>query len=167
VRALRRATVISLGRSRDLPAEARCDIPAAVGRAAQPPILPCTGLGFSCRPPRGETRWALTPPFHPYRAVARPAVYSLWHCPSPRDVARSAPAWAEAYPCGDLATGRHSATTFLAGNPARWCPDFPLEVATGAALPAPWDQRTRSDDLAPKPRSATLPKLKSLCKPAI
>ena len=31
----------------------RCGIPAAMGRAAQPPILPCTGRGLSCRPPRG------------------------------------------------------------------------------------------------------------------
>ncbi len=28
---------------------AGCDIPVAIGRAAQPPILPCTGRGFSCR----------------------------------------------------------------------------------------------------------------------
>ena len=26
-----------------------CGIPAAMGRAVQPPILPCTGRGFSCR----------------------------------------------------------------------------------------------------------------------
>ena len=65
MRALRRAIIISLGRLRDLLAEARCSIPAAVGRAAQPPILPCTGLGFSCRPSRDGARWALTPPFHP------------------------------------------------------------------------------------------------------
>jgi len=26
-----------------------CGIPAAIGRAVQPPILPCTGRGFSCR----------------------------------------------------------------------------------------------------------------------
>jgi hypothetical protein len=35
-----------------------------MGRAVQPPILPCTGLGFSCRRPCGAARWALTPPFH-------------------------------------------------------------------------------------------------------
>ena len=46
----------------------RCGIPAAVGRAVQPPILPCTGLGFSCRQPRGLARWSLTPPFHHDRA---------------------------------------------------------------------------------------------------
>src|SRR5690606_24677747 len=52
-------------------AEARrdggCGIPAADGRAGQPPILPCTGWGFSCRRHCWRTRWALTPPFHPYR----------------------------------------------------------------------------------------------------
>ena len=52
--ALRRVIVISLGRLHDLFAEAKCGIPAAVGRAAQLPILPCTGLGFSCRPSRDE-----------------------------------------------------------------------------------------------------------------
>jgi hypothetical protein len=31
------------------PARRRCGIPVAIGRAAQPPILPCTGRGFSCR----------------------------------------------------------------------------------------------------------------------
>ena len=31
------------------PGEAGCGIPAAIGRATQPPILPCTGRGFSCR----------------------------------------------------------------------------------------------------------------------
>jgi len=42
----------------DLPSPARapkrasqggCGIPVTIGRAAQPPILPCTGRGFSCR----------------------------------------------------------------------------------------------------------------------
>ena len=50
-----------------------CDIPEVIGRAAQPPILSCTGRGFSCRPPRGEARWALTPPFHPYPGRTAPA----------------------------------------------------------------------------------------------
>ncbi len=36
--------------SRDAPGLRRdCSIPATIGRAAQPPILPCTGWGFSCR----------------------------------------------------------------------------------------------------------------------
>ena len=30
-----------------------CGIPVTIGRAAQSPILPCTGRGLSCRPPRG------------------------------------------------------------------------------------------------------------------
>ena len=43
----------------------------------------------------------------------------------------------------------------LVRHPALRCPDFPLRTSnTGAALPAPWDQRTRSDDQAPKLRRA-------------
>jgi len=38
-----------------------------------PPIWPCSARGLPCRPDCSETRWALTPPFHPYRwAVLRP-----------------------------------------------------------------------------------------------
>jgi len=33
--------------------------------------------GFVVPPTSPSARWALTPPFHPYRAVARAAVYSL------------------------------------------------------------------------------------------
>lgn len=47
--ALRRVFIISLASLRPLPAEAGCGIPVAIGRAAQPPILPCTGRGLSCR----------------------------------------------------------------------------------------------------------------------
>jgi len=31
------------------------------------PIWPCTRWGLPCLPPYGKERWALTPPFHPYR----------------------------------------------------------------------------------------------------
>jgi hypothetical protein len=34
--------------------DSSCSIPVAIGRAIQPPILPCTGRGFSCRQRR---RW--------------------------------------------------------------------------------------------------------------
>ncbi len=51
------------------PTASECDIPEAIGRAVQPLILSCTGRGFSCRPPRGGARWALTPPFHPYLPI--------------------------------------------------------------------------------------------------
>jgi len=54
-----------------------CDIPETIGRAAQSPILSCTRRGFSCRPPRGEARWALTPPFHPYLAGCPAGRYIL------------------------------------------------------------------------------------------
>jgi hypothetical protein len=84
------------------------------------------------------TRWALTPPFHPYPdrarlAASRTGRYIL--CDTIRHYAlkRSARTW--------LPLVRH---------PARWCPDFPLQTLAGAALPAPWDQRTRSDCQAPK-----------------
>ena len=40
--------LIYLDRRGGLLAEARCGIPGIVGRAARFPILPCTGLGFSC-----------------------------------------------------------------------------------------------------------------------
>ena len=50
--------------------------------APQSSIWPCTGWGFPCPRRLLAGRWALTPPFHPYRAVAREAVCSLWHYPS-------------------------------------------------------------------------------------
>ena len=40
--------------------------------------------GFSVPRRSRAGRWSLTPPFHPYRTVASPAVYSLWHFPSAR-----------------------------------------------------------------------------------
>ena len=44
-----------------------CDIPEAIERAAPPPILSCTGLGLHCPGGLLRRRWALAPPFHPYR----------------------------------------------------------------------------------------------------
>jgi hypothetical protein len=46
---LRPVFAISLADLRPLRTEIRCGIPVAIGRAAQPPILPCTGRGLSCR----------------------------------------------------------------------------------------------------------------------
>ena len=40
---------VSFGIRRTTQGEAGCGIPVAIGRAVQPPILPCTGRGFSCR----------------------------------------------------------------------------------------------------------------------
>jgi len=52
------------------------------------PYLALLQVGFAVPPPSPEARWALTPPFHPYRpgplARARSAVCSLLHFPSPR-----------------------------------------------------------------------------------
>ena len=46
--------------SRAPKSEGGCGIPVAIGRAAQPPILPCTGRGLSCRP-RCRGRGGLLP----------------------------------------------------------------------------------------------------------
>lgn len=45
-----------------------CDIPNALERAVPHPMLSCTGLGFQCPRRLLPRRWALTPPFHPYRS---------------------------------------------------------------------------------------------------
>ena len=75
------------------------------------------------------TRWALTPPFHPYLALARGAVCFLLPCPSPRG--------AQALP-GSLPSG---ARTFLAGGtcvpPAR--PPHP----TRSVVPRKYTQPSR------------------------
>src|SRR5690606_19367713 len=36
------------------------------------PAWPCSGRGLPCRLRYRKTRWALTPPFHPYRPTGRP-----------------------------------------------------------------------------------------------
>ena len=55
------------GPLRSLPSRG-CDIPNALERATPRPMLSCTGLGFHCPPGLLRARrWALTPPFHPYR----------------------------------------------------------------------------------------------------
>src|SRR5580765_1366524 len=64
-------------------------------------------LGVAVPRPLPVPRWALTPPFHPYRPVAREAVCFLWPCPSPR----GAQALPGSLPCG--------ARTFLERLPAR------------------------------------------------
>src|SRR5690349_13356773 len=65
-------------------------------------------LGVAVPPSLPPVRWALTPPFHPYRRVAPPAVRFLWPCPSP--------CGAQALP-GSLPSG---ARTFLGQTKA--CP---------------------------------------------
>ena len=57
-------------------------------------------------------RWSLTPPFHPYRAIADPAVFSLWHFPS----ARLETCSPHLLPCG------------ITWRRVLWCSDFPLRV---------------------------------------
>ena len=51
-----------------------------------PPLAAYLALlqpGFTLPRLLPDVRWALTPPFHPYRPDLRPAVYFLWHFPSP------------------------------------------------------------------------------------
>ena len=68
-----RPPVPSRDRSRVQPGG--CGIPATVGRAAQSPILPCTGRGLPCRRPRGRRGgllphlFTLTHEFPPRRFV--------------------------------------------------------------------------------------------------
>jgi len=41
--------------------------PPGTSRSHRLPTRPCTGWGLHSPPPLPEARWALTPPFHPYR----------------------------------------------------------------------------------------------------
>jgi len=79
---------------------ASCGLPGGPGRASlgAPPYLALLRKGFSVPSPLPEKRWALTPPFHPYRPrpKARQAVPFLWHSPSDR----SALPLAGLPPCG-------------------------------------------------------------------
>jgi len=68
--------------------------------------------GFVLPPASRRARWAFTPPFHPYRTVARAAVYSLWHC--------AVTALWDAAPALEVNLTQH---------PALWCPDFPLQLS--------------------------------------
>jgi hypothetical protein len=54
---------------------------------AQPPpeggaSWSCSGWGLPSHPGHPGCWWSLTPPFHPYPALAHGAVCSLWHCPA-------------------------------------------------------------------------------------
>jgi hypothetical protein len=163
-------TVISLSRAvrRGFLVCTRCDIPAAMGRAVQPPILSCTGLGFSCRPPHGERGGLLPHLFTMTLQLAgarRPqpgglpvfcdTVRHLGIDPKCPGLSRSVPG---RWPCG-LPSRRDNVSR------RESCPavsGLSSLSSTGAALPAPWDQRTRSDDLAPKPREERQRKVTSL-----
>lgn len=69
--------------------------------------------GFSVPRRSRAGRWSLTPPFHPYRTLASPAVYSLWHFPS----ARLETCFPHVLPCG------------ITWRRVLRCSDFPLPVA--------------------------------------
>src|SRR5215218_3078279 len=90
-------------RSADPAAAERCTGTAAAAypgaRAGHPrtlPVWPCSGWGLPSHPRHRGCWWSLTPPFHPYRTLARPAVCFLWHCPAGH------PGWAlpTTLPCG-------------------------------------------------------------------
>jgi len=65
--------------------------------------------GLAMPPPSPGARWALTPPFHPCRPLARPAVCFLWRFPS--DPAHGFP--------------RPEPGRALPGAVSPWSPDFP------------------------------------------
>ena len=117
-----------------------CGIPAAKGRAVQPPILPCTGLGFSCRR-CCLRRGGLLP--HLFTLTARSELLVLVTViGSPLSLLPfTFTQTAQQFVFCD--TVRHGALTRRARaftrSPALGCPDFPLLI-----------QRTRSEDQAPK-----------------
>jgi hypothetical protein len=114
---------------------AGCSIPVTIGRAAQSPILPCTGRGLSCRR-RRRRRGGLLPHLFTLTAQLPARRYILCDTFRRRALKRASCARGEA--------GTASCPTVSGlSSPC---------IKTGAALPAPWDQRTRSDRQAPKLR---------------
>jgi hypothetical protein len=82
---------------------ASCGLPGDASAAGHhsPLTWPCSGWGLPCPGGYPRGRWALTPPFHPYRprtpkGIRRQAVCSLWHFPS----AFAARALPGTLPCG-------------------------------------------------------------------
>ncbi len=101
-------------------------------RRSVPPVLSCTAWGLSCAGDYSRSRWALTPPFHPYLSAfrarersGRKAVYFLRHCPSPVGFPAGAPAFT--------------------GLAALWCPDFPLRSPKTPKRPSAiwWERYSR------------------------
>jgi hypothetical protein len=92
-----------------------CSFRNAERTAPRASYLALHPAGFSV-PRRSLTgRWSLTPPFHPYRIIADPAVYSLWHFPSARLETRSP----HVLPLARITWRR-----------VLWCSDFPLRVSS-------------------------------------
>jgi hypothetical protein len=71
--------IISLGPL--LPMASSClpesSLPEGVAARAAPPspTWHCSERGLPCQPGRPELRWALTPPFHPYRSYNRRYIF--------------------------------------------------------------------------------------------
>ncbi len=99
--------------------------------------------GFFLPPTSPSARWALTPPFHPYPSDppygGANGRYVFCDTVRRRALTRAARA------CGEACAASCPMVSGLSSPNSK----------TGAALPAPWDQRTRSDDLAPKLRGST------------
>ena len=54
-----------------------------MAESTESPYLALLQVGFAVPPALPRARWALTPPFHPYRNSKIPAVCFLLHFPSP------------------------------------------------------------------------------------
>ncbi len=113
----------------------RCGIPVTIGRAVQSPILPCTGRGLSCRR-RRRRRGGLLP--HLFTLTARLPARRYILCDTFRRRALKRTS------CARREAGTASCPVVSGLSSPR--------IKTGAALPAPWDQRTWSDCQAPKLR---------------
>ena len=115
--------------------EGGCGIPVAVGRAAQPPILPCTGRGFSCRR-RRRRRGGLLP--HLFTLASRLPVRRFVFC----DTVRRRALKRGARTCGEARAASCPAVSGLSSPAVRRARRYPR-----LGIKERW-----SDDQAPKPR---------------
>ena len=112
-----------------------CGIPAAMGRAVQPPILPCTGRGFSCRPACAK-RGGLLP--HLFTLTARLPARRFVFC----DTVRRRALKRNARTCGEARAASCPAVSGLSSPAVRRARRYPR-----LGIKERW-----SDDQAPKPR---------------
>ena len=97
-------------------------------RATLPSALSCTTWGFSCGSAYANTRWALTPPFHPYpapsgttfRSCVRPSRYSACLKVVPDGAGRYI--FCDTLRHRDFST---AAPAYSTRHAAVWCSDFP------------------------------------------
>ena len=137
-----RAVTIPL--RRPLPTGSSC-LPGPRGGSGQwDPYSALLPVGLAMRRPLPASRWALTPPFHPYHA--RMAVCSLWRYPS------GCPARA------------------LPGTVASWSPDFPRAPCSARGHPAirvppPPNARAGGGQSACPARPAAMPRSRASSGP--